>query len=69
MNEQLIKEICDLVKRQANFWVNTNDLKSPTHLNDIEEDVNSIDGLSETDAEELVELVSNLYWFVRKFNI
>ena len=69
MNEQLIKEICDLVKRQANFWVNTNDLKSPTHLNDIEEDVNSIDGLSPTDAEELVELVSNLYWFVRKFKI
>ena len=69
MNEQLIKEICDLVKRQANFWVNTNDLKSPTHLNDIEEDVNSIDGLSPTDAEELVELVSNLYWFVRKFKL
>ena len=69
MNEQLIKEICDLLKRQANFWVNTNDLKSPTHLNDIEEDVNSIDGLPETDAEELVELVSNLYWFVRKFKL
>lgn len=69
MNEQLIKEICELVKRQSNFWVNTNDLKSPTHLNDIEEDVNSIDGLAETDAEELVELVSNLYWFVRKFKI
>lgn len=40
---QLQKKICELVKSQASFWINTNDIDSPTHYCDMWEELNDID--------------------------
>jgi hypothetical protein len=31
---KLQKDVCELIKRQAQFWINTNDINSPTHFCD-----------------------------------
>ena len=58
---KLQKKICELIKSQASFWMNTNDINSPTHYNDIEEGVEDIDELSEEEKEELLFALRNLY--------
>jgi hypothetical protein len=35
-NEKQIK-VCEIIKEQARFWIETNDIKSPTHWSDISE--------------------------------
>jgi hypothetical protein len=62
--------ICDVINSQANFWKHSNDITSPTHLVDIEEECFAqLDNLiSDDDREELVEKLQDLYWFIRKFN-
>lgn len=30
--------LCDVILSQQSFWRNSNDITSPTHLNDIEEE-------------------------------
>lgn len=59
------KKICDLIIEQANFWKDTNDIFSPTHLCDIEESVNNTDELSSSDKEILIEAFTDLYFKVR----
>ena len=65
---KLQKKICELIKSQASFWMNTNDINSPTHYNDIEEGVEDIDELSEYDKEELLFALRNLYQLVKVYN-
>jgi hypothetical protein len=62
--------ICDVIHSQADFWKHSNDITSPTHLVDIEEECFAqLDNLiSDDDREELVEKLQDLYWFIRKFN-
>lgn len=62
--------LCDVIHSQQNFWKHSNDITSPTHLCDIEEECfTQLDDLiSDDDREELVEKLQDLYWFIRKFD-
>ena len=65
---KLQKKICELIKSQASFWMNTNDIYSPTHYNDIEEELDNIEELSEEDKEELLFALRNLYNLVKVYD-
>jgi hypothetical protein len=65
---KLQKKICELIKSQASFWMNTNDINSPTHYNDIEEGVDEIDELLDEDKEELLFALRNLYQLVKVYS-
>lgn len=62
--------LCDVIHSQQDFWKHSNDITSPTHLNDIEEECYAqLDNLiSDDDREELVKKLQDLYWFIRKFD-
>lgn len=62
--KKLMEEVCCLIGRQASFWKNTNDIKSPTHICDIEEEVNMLETLTDEESEELTSLLCRLYGFV-----
>lgn len=64
------KRLCEVIGNQQSFWVHTNDITSPTHLNDIEEECFSIlDNLiSDEDKKEFEDKLKDLYWFIRKFD-
>ena len=64
---KLQKKICELIKSQASFWMNTNDIYSPTHYNDIEESLDDMDELSEEEKEELLFALRNLYNLVKVY--
>ena len=61
--------ICDVIYSQADFWKHSNDITSPTHLVDIEEECNAqfINLLNDEDIKELENKLTDLYWFIRKF--
>lgn len=58
------KEIIDMLISQAKFWKSTNDIMSPTHYNDIEEEVRQLD-LTEDDEERLIEAISQVYHLIK----
>lgn len=61
--------ICDVIHSQADFWKHSNDITSPTHLVDIEEECFAqLDDLIYDDREEFEEKLKDLYWFIRKFD-
>ena len=62
--------LCDVILSQRCFWRNSNDITSPTHLNDIEEVCYAqLDNLiSDEDREEFQDKLKDLYWFIRKFD-
>lgn len=62
--------ICDVIQGQQSFWKNSNDITSPTHLVDIEEEcfVQLHDWLTDEERLELEEKLQDLYWFIRKFD-
>jgi hypothetical protein len=62
---KLQKKICELVKSQASFWINTNDIDSPTHYCDMLEELNDIDELTEGDKDELFKILIDLYTHIR----
>lgn len=62
------KKICELIKSQASFWMNTNDIYSPTHYNDIEEEVDNIDFLCDEAKEQLIDALSTLYHLIKIYN-
>ena len=47
------KEVIETSKRLVSYWLNTNDLDSPSHISIIEDEVYAIDGLS-TDEQALI---------------
>ena len=51
------KEVIETSKRLVSYWLNTNDLDSPSHISIIEDEVYAIDGLS-TDEQALI--INNL---------
>lgn len=59
-----------VIQEQGIFWEKTNDINSPTHFTDIEEEVmvrlEMEDLLNDDEANELIELLSNLCSFVKK---
>ena len=58
------KEICELVKSQASFWMNSNDIDSPTHFCDIDEEVANLE-LEEDMESELTFALKELYRIVK----
>jgi len=62
--QKLIEE----VQNQASFWMNTNDITSPTHYCDIEEEVRKLemdDLLTKADAKKFEDLLGDLYDFIK----
>lgn len=37
------KEICELIKSQVSYWMSSNDIDSPTHFCDIDEEVSKME--------------------------
>ena len=51
------KEVIETTKRLVSYWLNTNDLDSPSHITIIEDEVYAIDSLS---TDEQVLIIHNL---------
>lgn len=64
------QHICNVIHSQEDFWKHSNDITSPTHLVDIEEEcfVQLDDLICDDDREEFEEKLKDLYWFIRKFD-
>ena len=62
--------LCDVIHSQQSFWRNSNDITSPTHLTDIEEEcfAQLWNLISDEDREEFEKKLKDLYWFIRKFD-
>jgi len=62
--------LCDAILSQQSFWRNSNDITSPTHLTDIEEECFAQLGnlIQDSDREEFENKLKDLYWFIRKFD-
>ena len=69
-NKQNTQYLCDVIHSQQDFWKHTNDITSPTHLNDIEEEcfAQLCNLISDEDREEFEKKLKDLYWFIRKFD-
>ena len=59
---------CEQIKSQASFWINTNDLLSPTHGSDISEMIKTCEELTEDEARELESKLIDLLIFVRSLD-
>lgn len=62
--QKLIEE----VQNQASFWMTTNDIDSPTHYCDMEEEVQKLemdDVLSKEDAKKFEDLLGDLFDFIK----
>lgn len=64
------QSFCDIIYSQGGFWKRSNDITSPTHLNDIEEECYTQlwDLISDEDRKEFEDKLKDLYWFIRKFD-
>lgn len=62
--------LCDIIHSQQDFWRHSNDITSPTHLVDIEEECYAqlCNLISDIDREEFEEKLKSLYLFIRKFD-
>ena len=62
--------LCDVIRSQQDFWKHSNDITSPTHLNDIEEEcfIQLSNLISDGDREEFEEKLKDMYRFIRKFD-
>jgi hypothetical protein len=62
------KEIAKLIESQAGYWSNTNDINSPTHEGDVDEEVRLLT-LNDTITDDQVKILSDkildLYYFIR----
>lgn len=62
--------LCDVIHSQQDFWKHSNDITSPTHVVDIDEECFAQLSmlLSDRDMEEFENKLKDLYWFIRKFD-
>lgn len=58
------KEICETIKSQASFWMNSNNIDFPTHVCDIDEEVSNLE-LDEEMESELSFALKELYYIVK----
>jgi len=66
---EIQKYLCDIIRSQVNYWKYTNDITSPTHTSDIEEDCLELeDIISDEKIVALEHLLKELYWFIREFD-
>lgn len=63
------KCLCDTIRSHVNFWKHTNDITSPTHTSDIEEDCLLLEGIiSDEKLVAFEHILKELYWFIREFD-
>jgi len=61
--------LVNFIKTQLNYFISTNDISSPTHLVDIEEEVRvDFDELNEEQQNLIAEKVQEIYWLLRQFD-
>lgn len=61
------KQMCDIIITQAKFWKNSNDIKSPTHMSDIDEEFYSNDiNLDDEKYMNVYNKLYDLYWAIRE---
>lgn len=63
--------ILSTIKEQVSFWLNSNDIKSPSHLSDISEVVSGLqfnDSLTEDEGRSFENKLIDLYYFVLELN-
>lgn len=62
--------ICDVIHSQSDFWKHSNDITSPTHLVDIEEECYAqlVNLINDDEGDELIHKLKELYWYIRKFD-
>ena len=63
--------LCNVIHNEQDFWKHSNDITSPTHLTDIEEECYAQLGdlMQDDEREEFQEKLKDLYWFIRKFDL
>jgi len=59
------QKLAELVKGQAEFWIETNDISSPTHLCDLEQDIDEIEFLSEDEKSKFCDMLLGILNFIR----
>lgn len=62
------KQLIEEVANQASFWMNTNDLQSPTHYCDIEDEIALLkldDILTTDEAKKFEDLLGDLFDFIK----
>ena len=67
---EIQRRLCDVICSQQDFWRSSNDITSPTHLTDIDEECYALlcDLISNENREEFEKKLKDLYWFIRKFD-
>ena len=69
------KEILEQIRSILNFWATSNDITSPTHINDVDETFDNLSflselrekgGFEEKELEPIKEKIIELYWEIRK---
>ncbi len=61
------KEICKFIEKQAKYWTNTNDIDSPTHWSDMEDEIKKLD-MNCKDEQYLQSTMVLLLNFIKKYN-
>lgn len=62
------QKLIEKVLVQASYWENTNDIDSPTHYGDLEEDIKLLvmdDVLTKEEGQKFEDLVADLYDFIK----
>jgi hypothetical protein len=63
------KLLIEEIQNQAHFWMNTNDIDSPTHYCDIEEEVAKLEddaNLTKDERKKFEDLLGDLFDFIKK---
>ena len=64
------KTVCDAVIDQLQFWRNSNDIESPTHYCDMDEQYALLkDNLSEAEIAELASITRKLFRFIKNLAV
>lgn len=62
------KLLIEEVQNQASFWMMTNDIDSPTHYGDMEQEISKLewdDHLTKADAKKFEDLLGDLFDFIK----
>lgn len=60
------EDIITEIKKQLSYWENTNDIESPTHVSDINEEVDKNELLDEPERFELKLRLNEILSFVKR---
>lgn len=59
------QKLAEIVKGQASFWMSTNDISSPTHICDLENEIDEIEFLSEDEKSKFCDMLIGVLNFIR----